>query len=99
MPPWYPQAFVVTYLAASVLCAEAAPACSCHVGPAQVEFFSSMDLPYHAISDAEYDELAAELGKVLRACGDWDKAKDMCVGWCWHVCETVLVIKVAYNTV
>jgi hypothetical protein len=43
----------------------------------QVEFFSSMGLPYHAISDAEYDDLALQLAAVLRACGEWDKAKDM----------------------
>jgi hypothetical protein len=41
----------------------------------QVEFFSSMGLPYHAISDAEYEELAGQLAAVLRACGEWDQAK------------------------
>jgi hypothetical protein len=43
-----------------------------------------MGLPYHAISDAEYDELAKDLAQVLDACGVWNKAKDMCVGWCWQ---------------
>lgn len=41
----------------------------------QVEFFSSMGLPYHAISDAEFEELAGQLAAVLNACGEWDKAK------------------------
>ncbi|KAF6264179.1 eukaryotic and archaeal DNA primase, large subunit-domain-containing protein [Scenedesmus sp. NREL 46B-D3] len=45
----------------------------------RVEFFSSMGLPYHAISDAEYDELAGQLAAVLRACGDY-KAKAMASG-------------------
>ncbi|WIA35479.1 hypothetical protein OEZ86_003910 [Tetradesmus obliquus] len=41
----------------------------------QVEFFSSMGLPYHAISDAEFEDLAGQLAAVLNACGEWDKAK------------------------
>jgi hypothetical protein len=41
-----------------------------------VEFFGSMGLPYHAISDDEYDELVVPLATVLKACGDL-KSRDM----------------------
>jgi hypothetical protein len=41
----------------------------------QVEFFTSMGLPYHAISDAEFKELAGQLAQVLNACGEWEQAK------------------------
>jgi hypothetical protein len=36
----------------------------------QVDFFSSMELPYHAISEAEAEELCGQLSAVALACGD-----------------------------
>lgn len=43
----------------------------------QVDFFNSMDLPYHAISDSEADELADELTAVLRSVAGTTKASDI----------------------
>lgn len=43
----------------------------------QVNFFSSMDLPYHAISDSEAEELADELTAVLLSIGERTKASDI----------------------
>eukprot|EP00878_Enallax_costatus_P006172 GHUV01006471.1.p1 GENE.GHUV01006471.1~~GHUV01006471.1.p1 ORF type:complete len:539 (+),score=187.65 GHUV01006471.1:149-1765(+) len=39
----------------------------------QVEFFTSMGLPYHAISDDEAAELAEDLAAVFKATGDYGK--------------------------
>lgn len=43
----------------------------------QVDFFTSMDLPYKAISHSEAEDLAEDLMNVLSSIGDFAKAQGL----------------------